>query len=236
MVWYGRLSPCHADFGSQFHHCPRIFLIRDPKDLYPAMATHEVTDLLSALEKGDERVVDRLFELVYGELRQIAHRQLKGERADHTLNTTAVVHEAYLKLVKSPPKVDWAGRKHFLAVAGRAMRQVLVNYANARNAEKRGGLLARMTFDEDRFEQALETDEMVALNEALERLARFDLRQVQIVECRYFAGLTIDETADVLDISVATVSRDWATARLWLNREIRGILNPSVNPGGPAAD
>jgi len=190
------------------------------------MSIHEVTKLLKAFQEGDDRALDRLFPLVYDDLKAIAHRQLWRERTDHTLDTTAVVHEAYLKMCDNPPDVDWAGKKHFLAVAGRVMRQILVNYAEAHNTDKRGGRCPKVLFDEKRIAPVLESDELMALDEALERLAMFDERQVRIVECRYFTGLTIEETADVLAMSVATVSRDWAAARLWLNREIRSILNP----------
>lgn len=189
------------------------------------MSDDDVTKLLADLQRGDDHALDRLFSLVYDELRAIAHNQLHRERPGHTLNTTAVVHEAYLKLADRPPHVDWSGRRHFFALAGRAMRQILVNYAMARKAQKRGGARVHIPFDEERIKPSLESDELMALDEALERLSAFDKRQVDVVECRYFAGLTIDETAEILGTSAATVSRDWAAARLWLNREMRRILD-----------
>ncbi len=190
------------------------------------MSHSEVTKLLEALHAGDDQALDHLFPIVYGELREIAHRHLQRERSDHTLNTTAIVHEAYLKLTAHPPNVDWHGKNHFLAVAGRAMRQILVNYAKARNAQRRGGGKTDMAFDEEHFLPASEPEGIIALDEALQRLARFNQRQVRVVECRYFMGLTIEETAGVVGASEATINRDWAMARLWLNREIRSILNP----------
>jgi RNA polymerase sigma factor (TIGR02999 family) len=188
------------------------------------MSRSEVTRLLEALHDGDAEALDRIFPAVYDELREIAHRHLLRERRDHTLNTTAIVHEAYLKLIANPPDVDWKGKSHFLAVAGRAMRQILVSYAKAHNAEKRGAGRADVTFEEERILPTTEPDAILALDEALQRLASLDERQVSVVECRYFIGLSIAETAAVVGASEATVNRDWATARLWLNREIRSIL------------
>lgn len=188
------------------------------------MSENEVTRLLADLHAGRDHALDRLFSLVYDELRAIAHKQLFSERPGHTLNTTALVHEAYVKLTDHPPKVEWSGRRHFFAIAGRAMRQILVDYAVARKAQKRGGDAVRVPFDEEWIIPSLESDALIALDEALNRLAALDERQVRIVECRYFVGLSIEETAETFGISPATVGRDWAAARVWLNREMRRIL------------
>lgn len=193
------------------------------------MSENEVTKMIEALRLGDELAFDRLFPLVYQELREIAHRQLRHERDDLTLDTSAVVHEAYLNMARRPPQVDWAGHKHFLAVAARAMRQILINYARAQKAGKRGGGRVKLPFDEARIAPPVRPEELLALEEALVRLSKQDERQVRVVECRYFTGLTIKETAEVLEISPATVKRDWASARLWLNREIRAILKLKAN-------
>ncbi len=179
----------------------------------------EVTRLLSELG-GDERgAIDRVFPLVYAELHRMAHRQLRAERPDHTLDTTALVHEAYLRLAGAEG-IDWAGRAHFLAVAARAMRRILINYAEAHRAKKRGGLWRRVTLSDDAAAVADRSETLLALDRALTRLAQLDERQCRVVECRYFAGMSLEETAVALDVSLATVKRDWALARAWLNREL----------------
>ncbi|MGA7305578.1 MAG: sigma-70 family RNA polymerase sigma factor [Rhodothermales bacterium] len=191
------------------------------------MPDNEITRMIEALRLGDESAFDRIFPLIYKELRDIAHRQLRRERQDLTLDTSAIVHEAYLNLVRHPPQIDWTGRKHFLAIAATAMRRILVGYARARKAQKRGGGISNLSFDESRIAPASRPDDVLALDEALERLSKLDERQARVVECRYFSGLTIVETAVAIGISTATVKRDWASARLWLNREIRSILSSS---------
>ncbi|HMB77944.1 MAG TPA: sigma-70 family RNA polymerase sigma factor [Kiloniellaceae bacterium] len=188
------------------------------------MSETDVTAFLQELARRDEQALDRLFPLVYKELRRVAHRQLYHERAGHTLNTTALVHEAYLKLVKHPPAVPWQNRIHFFAVAARAMRQILVNYAKARNRAKRGGDAPQVAFDEAVFMPEERARELVALDEALERLEAMNERQSRVVECRYFVGLTIAETAEVVDVSIATVKRDWTVARAWLYHEVHQAL------------
>jgi RNA polymerase sigma factor (TIGR02999 family) len=150
-------------------------------------------------------------------LRRIAHGQLRGEREGHTLNTTALVHEAYLRLAEID-RIAWFDRAHFFAVAARAMRRVLIDYAEARRAQKRGGGAAVVRLDEAMAAPVQRVDDLLALNEALERLERLDPRQVNVVECHIFAGMSLEETAAALDVSPATVSRDWALARAWLNR------------------
>ncbi len=188
------------------------------------MSSRDVTHLLEAMEKGDEKAMHRLFSIVYGELHNVAHRALRDERPDHTFNTTALVHETYLQMVHRPPEVEWGGKRHFLGVAARAMRQILVNHAKATKAQKRGGSWSKLQFNEREFVPAAKPDELIALDEALDRLGKLDERQARMVECRYFAGLTIDETASLLGVSRATVNRDWTSARLWLNREVKNIM------------
>lgn len=163
--------------------------------------------------------LDELFPLAYAELRRIAHRRLRGERPGHTLNTTALVHEAYLKLSRLD-RIEWNGRTHCLAVAAQAMRRVLVDYAVRRKAQKRGGTRARVPLDRVTLSVDDATAELLALNDAMERLKAIDERQCRVVECRFFAGMTIDETAEALDVSPATVKRDWTHARAWLNRAL----------------
>jgi RNA polymerase sigma factor (TIGR02999 family) len=173
------------------------------------------------MDGGDSESVQKLLPLVYNELRQLARRELRNERPGHTLNTTALVHEAYLKLVQNPPKEDWAGRKHFFVIAARAMRQILVNYARSRKTDKRGGGNEPITLDEGYFITPEKADDLIGLDEALSRLEKLNERQSKVVECRYFGGYGVEETADILGISPATVKRDWTSARAWLYSQIR---------------
>ena len=179
----------------------------------------EVSQLLLAWGAGDRAALDRLFPIVYAELRGIAHRQLKQERTGHTLSTTALVHEAYLKLVRLD-RMQWHNRAQFFAIAARAMRRILVDYAVTRKRQKRGGGQALLSIDDVVVMVESRADELVALDRALERLEAVDPRQTQVVECRVFAGMSIEETAEALELSPATVKRDWAMARAWLNREL----------------
>ena len=179
----------------------------------------EVTQLLRELTHGDNDVVDQLFPLVYGELCAIAHGRLRNEPAGHTLNTTALVHEAYLKLVDQD-RVDWQNRAHFFAVAARAMRRILIDYAVARKAQKRGGERRKVPLDEVVIMADQRSDELLALDEALRRLESIHERHSRVIECRFFAGMSVEETAEALDISPATVKRDWTLARAWLHREL----------------
>lgn len=176
-----------------------------------------ITELLEAHAAGDRDALDALLPRIYDELRRIAHYRLRGERPDHTLNTTGLVHEAYMKLVQLD-RMNWKNRAHFFAIASQAMRNILVDYAHRRKAQKRGGDRDRVTLNDADAAIEARLDDLVALHQALEQLAVHDARQARIVECRFFGGLTIDETAEALDISPATVSRDWAMARAWLNR------------------
>jgi RNA polymerase sigma factor (TIGR02999 family) len=164
--------------------------------------------------------MDDLFTLVYAELRRIAGRQLRGERAGHTLCTTALVHEAWVELSKLD-RIQWQSRSHFLALAAQAMRRVLIDYAVARRSQKRGGGCGHEPLANDAFVTVAERpDDFIALDEALQRLAAINERHARIVECRFYGGMSIEETADVLDISPATIKREWALARAWLNREL----------------
>jgi RNA polymerase sigma factor (TIGR02999 family) len=178
-----------------------------------------VTELLVAARNGDPAAFDELFPLVYEVLRRIAHRKLAGERAGHTLATTDLVHEAYLKLVRLD-RIEWRGRAQFLALAGRAMRNILVDYALRRKAEKRGGGGVRVTLDDQLALAEASENDVLAVHAALERLEAIDERQGRVVECRFFAGMSIEETAAALGVSPASIKRDWALARAWLNREL----------------
>ncbi len=171
------------------------------------------------LSVGNHLVVDDLMPLVYDQLRGLAQRQLRGERSNHTLNTTALVHEAYLKLIDQS-KVSWQNRAHFFAIAAQAMRRILINYANKRKAEKRGGDQPLATFDEHSMQRETKADELILLDEALTELGETNQRLSKVVEYRFFGGLTQEEIAEVLEMSVPTVRRDWRLARAWLSREL----------------
>jgi RNA polymerase sigma factor (TIGR02999 family) len=182
----------------------------DPKD---------VTGLLQSVQEGDERVVDALFDQVYDELRNLAHQQLKRLRPGETLNTTALLHEAYLKLVNQS-EVDWQGRTHFFAVSAKAMRHIIVNYARKKSAEKRGGDREAVSFDEGHMAPHESADTIIAVDRALEKLAERDERMARVVELRFFGGMTEEESAAALDVSPRTVRRDWSTARTWLSKAL----------------
>ena len=180
----------------------------------------EVTRLLDALQHGDRAALDRLFPLVYEELRRIAHHHLRDERPGHTLGTTGLVHETYLKLVDQT-RTQWRDRGHFFRVASWAMRRILVDYARSYRALRRGGNIQRVPLENDvALNERGETLE--ALDEALDRLAAVDERLSQVVECRYFGGLTTEETAEALGVSARTVERDWIKARGWLQLVLSG--------------
>jgi RNA polymerase sigma factor (TIGR02999 family) len=184
----------------------------------PAVDTRHLTDLLLLMRAGDPEATDRVFSLVYDELRLLAHAQLRRERPGHTLGTTGLVHETYVRLVDQT-RVDWRDRRHFFGAAACAMRRILVDYARRNLAMRRGGGAIRLTLDEDMA--ATERGEMLlALDEALERLAALDRRLSQVVECRYFGGLTEEETARLLGVTRRTVQRDWMKARGWLYLEM----------------
>lgn len=187
------------------------------------LSDEEVLQLLAASESGDEQALEQLFPLVYEELRRIAHRQIREERAGHTLQTTALVHETYIKLAGRQPR--WQNRAHFFAIAARAMREILVDYARSRNCGKRGGGLRPLSLGES-DEMAVmppeRLEELVELDEALKRLAALTPRQSRVVELRYFGGLTVEETAEVLGVSPGTVALDWRLAKGWLKSELGG--------------
>jgi len=185
------------------------------------MAFNEtITRLLHDLKEGRREAFDELLPQVYDELRRVAHLQLRGERADHTLNTTALVHEAYLKLVDQT-RLTWKNELHFYAIASRVMRNILIDYARIHRAQKRGGGRPATSLDNKNIALEERADELLALDEAMKRLATFDERLCQMVEYRFFGGLTVEETAALLDVSPRTVKRDWKRAKAWLYSEMR---------------
>jgi RNA polymerase sigma factor (TIGR02999 family) len=181
------------------------------------MLMADVHDL--AADDAAPRSLDDLVPDVYEDLRRIAHRQLRGERPDHTLGTTALVHEAYLKLAKLD-RLAWQSRAHFCAEAARAMRRILVDHAERRRAQKRGGGAPHASYEDVLALTSEDADGLLALHEALERLQRERPRHARVVECRFFGGMSLPEVAEALDLSLATVKRDWQLARAWLNREL----------------
>jgi RNA polymerase sigma factor (TIGR02999 family) len=180
----------------------------------------DVTRLLGQLQGGNRTVVDSLLPLVYDHLHAVARRQLRGERANHTLNATALVHEAYLKLVDQR-NANWQNRAHFLAIAAQAMRRILINYAQRRLTEKRGGGEPLVTFEEELVGKESRAEELLHLDQCLDRLRALSERQARGVEYRFFGGLTQEEIAEVLGVSVQTVRLDWRMARAWLSRELK---------------
>jgi RNA polymerase sigma factor (TIGR02999 family) len=180
----------------------------------------EITQLLVAWSQGDEAALAKLTPLVYQELHRLAHRYLGRERAGHTLQTTALVHEAYLRLLDRQ-QVEWQNRAHFFAISAQLMRRILVDFARARHYRKRGGDARQITFDEAAVIAPERSADFIALDDALNSLAKLDRRQAQVVELRFFGGLTIEETAEVLKVAPITVRRDWSLAQTWLLRELR---------------
>ena len=185
----------------------------------PPSTPHEVTQLLLDLGAGDRTALDRLMPLVYDELRRLAHHYMSRERPDHTLQTTALVGEAYLRLVDQT-RVRWQNRAHFFGIAAQTMRHILVEYARAHTRIKRGGGALRVSLDETAVVSGERAAEIVALDDALTRLAAVDPRRCQVVEMRFFSGLSNEEAAEVLGVSPNTVTRDWNMAKAWLRREI----------------
>ncbi|MBS1794882.1 MAG: sigma-70 family RNA polymerase sigma factor [Acidobacteria bacterium] len=180
----------------------------------------QITQLLKEWGEGDPRALDELMPLVYDELRRQASRYLKKERPGHTLQTTALIHEAYIKML-GVNAIEWQNRSHFFAIASTAMRRILVDHARERKREKRGGALENLPLDEALPISSKERNvDLLALDEALDRLARLDPRQAKVVELRYFSGLSIDETAEILGVSNATVRLDWNLAKAWLKNEL----------------
>ena len=189
----------------------------------PLVSQQRVTELLEQWSHGDNAALAELTPLVYEELRRLAHHHMGGQRPGHTLQTTALVNEAYLRLAdQTNPR--WQNRAHFFAVAARAMRQILVSYARSQRAQKRGGGAVKVELDEAALVSPKESKEIVDLHEALETLATLDSRKAQVVELKYFAGLKYDEMAEVLKISRVTVRRDWEFAKVWLYTELHNAV------------
>lgn len=190
--------------------------------LYATDGGRQLTQLLADWKQGDQTALERLTPLVYEELRHLAHRYMEGQRPDHTLQTTALVNEAFLRLA-GQNKPDFANRAHFFAVAATAMRQILVNHAKAQQREKRGGGAIRIELDEAALVSREQTKTVLDVDEALNRLAVVDSRKAHVVELKYFGGLNQDEIAEVLKVSAVTVRRDWLFARAWLYNELRSM-------------
>jgi RNA polymerase sigma-70 factor (ECF subfamily) len=195
--------------------------------------THQVTRMLSALSSGNQDVVSELVPLLYTELRRLAASYLKRERRNHTLQPTALVHEAYLRLVDQKD-VRWQNRSHFIALAAQLMRRILVDHARSHQAAKRGGPLPKLSLDQAIAYSQERAGELVCLDEVLSRLAEIDPQEARIVELRVFGGLTVEETAQLLEISPATVKRDWAVAKAWLAREIKNEASRGSEEAGAA--
>jgi len=187
----------------------------------PSSAQQEVTRLLSDWSGRDERALEELIPLVEPELRRLAHYYMSGERGGHTLQTTAVLNEAYLRLIDNT-KPLWQNRNHFVAVAAQSMRQIMVDHAREHRSLKRGGDALRVTFDEAALVSDARSEELLALDEALQRLSEQDPTKSKIVELRYFGGLTVQQTAEVLKLAPRTVEREWTLAKAWLYRALRG--------------
>jgi RNA polymerase sigma factor (TIGR02999 family) len=182
-------------------------------------AVHDVTQLLVRWRSGDDRAREQLIPVVYDELRRMARRYLANERPGHTLQSTALVHEAYVRLVASQTP-DWNDRAHFFGIAAQVMRQILVDHARKRHAARRGADAQRVTLDAAVALPERKGVDVLALDDALQTLAKLDSQQSRVVELRFFGGLTLEESAEVLGVSVSTVQRDWQTAKVWLRREL----------------
>jgi RNA polymerase sigma-70 factor (ECF subfamily) len=185
----------------------------------PSISQQRVTELLDQWSHGDNAALDEVAPLIYEELRRLAHHHMGGQRPNHTLQTTALVNEAYLRLADQT-NPNWQNRSHFFAVAARAMRQILISYARSQRSQKRGAGALKIELDEAALVSPEQTREIVDLHEALERLATLDPRKAQVVELKYFGGLNYDEMAEVLKISRVTVRRDWDFAKVWLYTEL----------------
>ncbi len=181
--------------------------------------TQEITQLLLAWNEGDEQALARLMPLVQDELHRLAHRYMAGERSGHPLQTTALINEAYLRLIDSS-RVRWQNRSHFFAVSAQLMRRILVDVARARDKQKRGGDVIHVSLDEAMIVSREPGPDVIALDDALTTLATFDPRKSKVIELRFFGGLSVEETAEVLGVSPVTVMRDWGLAKIWLLREL----------------
>jgi RNA polymerase sigma factor (TIGR02999 family) len=189
------------------------------------VSPRDVTALLGDWSRGDRTALNQLLPLVYAELRRVAARQLRKERADHTLQPTALVHEVFIRLIDQR-HVDWQDRAHFFGVAAQVMRRILVDHARRHGATKRGDGVGRLSIDEARDVAAADGMPVLWLDQALDRLEKVDAGLARIVELRAFGGLTIDEAAHVLSVSPSTVKREWRTAKAWLNRELASEVRP----------
>ena len=192
--------------------CPRRSI---PAGGVQLQDTPTVTQLLHASRGGSREAVDRLFSLLYDELRRVAHRQLLGQQRDATLNTTALIHEAYLRMVDQE-QADWEDRAHFFGYAARTMRAIIVDYARRRGARKRGGGMTRLSFDDPDLPVEAQADAIVMIDDALTQLSDLNDRLSRVVECRFFGGMSIEETAAALNVTDRTVRRDWIKAKAWL--------------------
>ena len=192
-----------------------------PKDEKQPVPLHDVTELLLAWRAGDEGALSRLMPLVYNELHRLARRYMAAEQAGHPLQTTGLVHEAYLRLVDANT-IDWQNRAHFYAICARLMRRILIDFARSRNYQKRGAGFAHIQLEEAVTVSEAVGSEMLAVDEALKQLAAIDSRKSEVVELRFFGGLTAEETAAALGVSPDTVLRDWKLAKAWLLRELSG--------------
>lgn len=179
----------------------------------------DITGLLQAYTSGDREALEKLIPFVYQELKQMARKQLLHERDNHTLNTTGLVHEAYLKLNQFN-RIEWKNRAHFYGIAATVMRNILVDYAVKQNAHKRGGDQQQVSLDKADLAVNINLHDILSIHSALERLGAIDQRQMKVVECRFFGSMTLEEISEFLGVSVPTVSRDWGMARAWLNREL----------------
>ena len=188
-------------------------------------STHEVTRLLQAWASGDDGALERLMPLVYKELHRLAHRYMAGEHPGQTLQTTALVHEVYLRLIGAND-IDWQNRAHFYGLCARLMRRILIDFARSRNFQKRGGQIPHIELEEAVTVSQVVGSELVAVDEALQRLAAIDARKSEVVELRFFGGLTVEETATALRVSEETVMRDWKLAKAWLLRELSHETSP----------
>ena len=213
-MWDGGNGKSADSHLSDVHHPPSTFPLSAHLLALPAGSYDP-----QAMSPNGE--IDGLFAVVYDELRRVAHRHLSGEQTGHTLDTTGLVHEAYLELIKFD-RIPWNGRAGVLAAASRAMRRILIDYAVARRAEKRGGGVVAEPLDDALVMAVSRSDELLALDEALSRLAATNERYARVIECRFFGGMSVEDTAEALGTSPATVKRDWTVARAWLNRELAG--------------
>lgn len=218
-----RLQRYCVDFPACWRYCLGPKLPSHVRCDLPEISRTDITGLLAEWRAGNQDALQSLLPLIYNELRRLAQRHLRGERAGHTLQSTALVHEAYLRMAK-PGSLHVENRAHFFAVASQVMRQVLVDYARTRAAAKRDGG-QRITLAAAEMDKPKPVD-LVALDDALTTLGKMSPRQSRIVELRFFGGLSIEETSDFLGVSAATVERDWATAKAWLHREISGSSPP----------